>query len=279
MDYEAVTANGADVVLTGVRHFVPQQTLDCGQCFRWSGNGGAFNGVAYGRGLELLYEGDSLTLKDVTPDEFESIWKDYFDLNRDYRELRKRFEHDAVLTEAAAFSPGLRLMRQEPWETLISFILSQNNNIRRIKGMVERLCERFGEPLAGGGCAFPKPEALAVIDEAELAPVKCGYRASYITDAARRVAGGKLDLNELRTLDSDEARQRLMEIKGVGPKVADCVLLFGYGSLGLIPKDVWMKRVLSEHYPHGFPEALQDVAGIAQQFLFHYARNKPQANG
>jgi N-glycosylase/DNA lyase len=273
MDYEAVTVSGTDLVLTGVRHFVPAETLDCGQCFRWSGKNGAWRGVAYGRVLELLPESGSLVLKDVSPEEFESVWKDYLGFNRDYAELRKRFQGDAALTAAAEFSPGLRLMRQEPWETLISFILSQNNNIKRIKGMVERLCERFGKPLGGGAYAFPPPDALASLSEAELEPVRCGYRAAYIIDAAKRVASGQLDLHELRTLDVGDARLRLTEVKGVGPKVADCVLLFGYGSLGLIPKDVWMKRVLAEHYPDGFPQALNDVAGIAQQFLFHYARN------
>jgi N-glycosylase/DNA lyase len=281
MDYASITVNGADLVLTGVRHFVPAETLDCGQCFRWSGDGGAWSGVAYGRVLELLVEDSRLTLKNVTPEEYDSVWKNYLGFDRDYAELRKRFAGDDVLTAAAAFSPGLRLMRQEPWETLISFILSQNNNIKRIKGMVERLCERFGRRLGCGAYAFPyafpSPEALASIDEAGLELIRCGYRAAYITDAAKRVAGGVLDLDGIHRLDVEEARLRLMEVKGVGPKVADCVLLFGYGSLGRIPRDVWMKRVLAGHYPDGFPDALSDVAGIAQQFLFHYARNKRYA--
>jgi len=160
-------------------------------------------------------------------------------------------------------------MRQDPWETLITFILSQNSNIPRIKGMVLRLCEGFGTLLPNGGYTFPEAEALV---DADLSGIKSGYRVNYIKDAARRVAEGRLNLNELILMSTDKLRASLLEIHGVGPKVADCVMLFGFGRVECFPLDVWMKRVMEEYYPNGFPQKLLDTAGIAQQFLFHYIR-------
>lgn len=272
MDYTRVEYDGADTALIGIRHFDLNQTLDCGQCFRWSGSGGLYRGIAHGRLLELELNGDALVLRGVTPEEFEAVWRGYLDLGRDYGELRSRFAADESLREAVEFSPGLRVMRQEPWEALCTFILSQNSNIPRIKGMVERLCQGFGEPLPSGGFAFPSPERLAPLSEDELAPLRSGYRAPYIIDAARRISEGRLDLRALYALPLDEARRELLQVHGVGPKVAECALLYGLGRVECFPMDVWMKRVMASLYPGGFPEALEDVAGIAQQFLFHWAR-------
>lgn len=272
MDYERIEYDGTDTVLAGIRYFDLDQTLDCGQCFRWSGSGGAYRGIAHGRLLELFLEDGRLTLKDVSPDEFEAVWRDYFDIGRDYGELRARFSSDDALREAVEFSPGLRIMRQEPWEALITFILSQNSNIPRIKGMVARLCECFGEALPGGGFAFPGPERLAPLSGDDLIPLRCGYRAAYIIDAALRASDRRLRLDALYALPLEDARRELIQVHGVGPKVAECALLYGFGRVECFPMDVWMKRVMSSLYPAGFPEELCDVAGIAQQFLFHYAR-------
>lgn len=272
MDYSHLEYDGNDIFLADIKHFDPSQILDCGQCFRWAGSGGAYAGIAHGRRLELYLRDDGLILKNVSPSEFDAVWKDYFDLGRDYGELRLLFSEDEALRRAAEFSPGLRIMRQEPWETLITFILSQNSNIPRIKGMVARLCENFGETLSGGDFAFPGPERLASLTEDSLAPVRCGYRAAYIIDAAQRASDGRLRLGALHKLDSENARRELVQIHGVGPKVAECALLYGFGRVERYPLDVWMKRVMASLYPDGFPEELSDVAGIAQQFLFHYAR-------
>ena len=272
MDYTKAEQNGNDIVLLGIKNFNLAQILDCGQCFRWAGEGGEYTGIAHGRQLKLIMTGDNLTLKDVTPYEFEYIWKDYFDLSRDYSQIRELYSADASLAKATAFSPGLRVMRQDPWETLITFILSQNSNIPRIKKMVATLCECFGQALPCGGHAFPAPEALAVLDPEALADVKTGYRASYIIDAARKVAGGQIDLAALQSRPSCELQKALLQIHGVGPKVAECVLLYGFGRVEIYPMDVWMKRVMAEWYPAGFPETLCPTAGIAQQYLFHYAR-------
>ena len=277
MDYENAAPRGKDLIISGIRHFDPEQTLDCGQCFRWKGSddvpGSVFTGFAHGRRLELrVVDGCDLVLGDVSPNEFETIWKGYFDLDRDYGSLRKSFSREPHLSRAAEFSPGLRLLRQEPWETLITFILSQNSNIPRIKGMISRLCECFGTPLRGGGYAFPDARKLAGLSARDLDSVRCGYRAAYIIDAASMVSDGRMDLGELALLPSEQMVKSLMRIRGVGPKVADCTLLFGFGRVERVPLDVWMKRVMSRFYPEGLPGNLLPVAGIAQQFLFRYAR-------
>ena len=279
MDYSSIEQRGTDIVLTEIKNFIPAQVLDNGQCFRWSGDTNRYSGIAHGRQLELFLENNELTLKNVTLNEFESVWRDYFDLSRDYGELRRLYSMDDTLNQAMAFSPGLRIMRQDPWETLVTFILSQNSNIPRIKGMVARLCENYGQVLQwdkntqdGNGFTFPAPEVLAPLSAGDLASVRSGYRAEYIIDAARRVADGRLNLSELQNMPSENVRTALMEIHGVGPKVADCVLLYGFGRVEHYPLDVWMKRVMASYYPNGFPEDLVCTAGIAQQFLFHYIR-------
>ncbi|MCL2400905.1 MAG: DNA-3-methyladenine glycosylase 2 family protein, partial [Defluviitaleaceae bacterium] len=273
MDYTNIKQQGEDIILTGIKHFIPSQVLDCGQCFRWNEENSInhYKGIAQNRTLEISLEKEELILKNVSLNEFDTIWRDYFDLNRDYGELRQLYATDEILCKAIAFSPGLRIMRQNVWEILITFILSQNSNIPRIKGMVARLCEGFGQKLQCG-YAFPTPEALAVLSGEDLADIRSGYRAQYIIDAAQRVADGRLNLADLKNMPTDYIRQALMEVHGVGPKVADCVLLYGFGRVECYPMDVWMKRVMAKYYPDGFPKELLDTAGIAQQFLFHYER-------
>ena len=273
MDYTRAEQAGNDTVLTGIKNFDLAQILNCGQCFRWEEAGGRYIGIAHGRQLELVTDGDTLTLKDVSLAEFDSVWKDYLDLGRDYGEIIRQYSFDASLATATAFSPGLRLMRQCPWETLITFILSQNSNIPRIKKMVALLCSHFGEELATGH-AFPTPEALAALSHDALSVIKPGYRAPYIIDAARKIANSEICLATLATQPTNEIEKALLTIHGVGPKVADCVILFGFGRVERCPMDVWMKRVMADMYPTGFPDSIRETAGIAQQYLFHWARNK-----
>ena len=157
-------------------------------------------------------------------------------------------------------------------QTSYSFILSQNNNIPRIKGIVERLCRDLGQPLGDGHYAFPTAERLAACSQEELAGARCGFRTKYLLDAARRVADGRLVLREFYTMPIDEAREQLQSIYGVGTKVAECVLLYGFGRMECFPMDVWMKRVMASLFPDGLPAEFTLVAGIAQQYLFHYGR-------
>ncbi len=261
-------------------HIIPlnfdlAETLDCGQAFRWEENDSVWTGAAFGKILKLKADGDKLYLY-CTEDEFNEIWSDYFDLKTDYQKIREelRLMHP-VLCEAEKFAPGIRVLRQEPWEALCSFIISQNNNIKRIKKIVKSLCETFGEDL-GGIYSFPSAETLAKLSEEDLAPIKSGFRAKYILSAAQMVSSGEIDLKSLYKLELNSARNELMKIKGVGPKVADCVLLYGFHRTECFPLDVWMNKAMKMLFPNNKPEDFGTNAGIAQQFIFHYSRMHPE---
>lgn len=262
------------VLLKNAENFDLAATLDCGQAFRWEPSAdGSWSGVAYGKALTLRQCGCDIMLCGVGEEEFENIWKRYFDLERDYGRVIKKISADARLKAAAEKGSGIRILRQEPWETLCSFIISQNNNIPRIKGIISRLCSLLGEP-CGESFTFPGAERLAASSPEELAPLRAGFRTGYLLDAAGKVASGELNLEELKALEIEEARERLMTIRGVGPKVADCTLLFGLGFTAAFPKDVWIKRVMAEEFGGELPECARPYAGIAQQYLFYGARNK-----
>ncbi len=248
-------------------------TLDCGQAFRWEAcPDGSFLGVAFGRVLRVRQEDKKIILYNTDFEAFESVWRGFFDLDRDYEYIRKILDADETLKKATDFAGGIRVLRQDPWECLCSFIISQNNNIPRIKGIINRLCESFGEPISDGFYSFPSAERIASLTLEELAPLRAGFRAKYILDAAKRVASGQINFKKIETMKTDDAREELMKIYGVGEKVADCVLLFGLGRSEVIPKDVWIKRVLSELFGGALPDFAVPYAGIAQQYLFHYAR-------
>jgi len=250
-------------------------TLDCGQAFRWRKNdAGCWHGVAFGKALDICQTGEGLMLFHVSADEFEDIWRSYFDLDRDYSGLCDTFCADSNLKSAIGLFPGIRVLRQEPWETLCSFIISQNNNIPRIKGIVERLCADFGEPLISDDFTFPCAEKIAKLSIEDLAPVRAGFRSKYIIDAAQKVANGKVSLSGLNSKPINEARNELIRIKGVGAKVAECTLLYGCGRSEAFPVDVWVKRVMSELYPDGLPDCAEGFQGIAQQYLFHWRRQQ-----
>ena len=251
--------------------FEPSKTFDCGQCFRFERIDGGWRGIAYGKELTVI-EGDEIELVGVGSDEFYGIWRQFFDLDRDYEEIKNCLSADSVVKNALESAKGIRIMRQEKWETLCSFIISQNNNIPRIKGIIGRLCESFGDKITGG-YAFPSAERIAVLTEEDLAPIRSGFRARYILDAATRVSSGEINLDSLSDMSYDDAKRCLMQIKGVGNKVADCVLLFGYGFFDAFPNDVWIKRVIEKYYGDSFDEAVfKPYGGIAQQYLFYSER-------
>ena len=175
------------------------------------------------------------------------------------------------MKSASEYGKGIRVLNQEPWETLCSFIISQNNNIKRIKGIIARLCENFGNETENG-YTFPAPEKLACLTPEDLSELRAGFRAKYIIDAAQKVTSGEVDLKKLRNLSTDEARAELMKIKGVGPKVADCALLFSHKHISAFPKDVWIKRAMQVLFRGDLPEIAKPYAGIVQQYIFFYAR-------
>lgn len=262
------------IAVFGVEPFDLEQTLDCGQCFRFAATPEGWKGMAGAHAATLVWKDDALCMKGVSPETFESFWREYFDLDRDYAALRQQFLKDERLAPCVSYAPGIRLLHQPAWEALICFIVSQNNHVPRIKGIIDRLCRLFGEPVEDG-FAFPTPERLAVCGEEALAPLRSGWRAAYILDAARRVASGDISLDRTALLPLDEARRELMRIRGVGPKVAECVLLYGMGRLEAFPMDVWMKRAMARLFPGSGPDRFGPYAGIAQQYIFHYCRRHP----
>jgi len=274
MDYLNAVQQGSDTVICGIKNFVLAQILDNGQCFRWQPSGDGYIGIACGRQLHAIASGNNLILKDTPIEEFDTIWRAYFDLGRDYTQILSLYASDPTLAKATQFSPGLRVLQQDPWEMLITFILSQNSNIPRIKKMVLELSMGFGKQMPGR--AFPTPEALASLSPEDLSPVRAGYRVPYILDAAKQIASGNICLKDLAKKPATEIINTLQQIHGVGPKVAQCVALFGFGKVEVCPMDVWMKRVMDTFYPTGFPEEILPTAGIAQQYLFHYVRSLPE---
>lgn len=260
------------IILTESDAFSPEQTFLCGQCFRFDPCEGGFSGIAGGRFIRAeAFEGKTVLY--TSKADFEAFWKDYFDLGRDYSAVRGLIKDDPFLLAAEEYGRGIRMLRQEPWEALCSFIISQCNNIPRIKGIVGKLCQMYGRGIEGG-FAFPEAEVIAALTPEDLAPIRAGYRAEYIVSAAREVASGALDLEALKKLPTQEARKRLLAVHGVGKKVADCVLLFGLSKTDAFPVDVWIKRVLDNVYPQGFDASVYgDLAGIVQQYLFFYARD------
>ena len=272
----AAFLRGNDVILPDSGDFSLPETLDCGQAFRWKKlPDGSFFGVARGRACHIAQTAGEVRILGGAED-FETVWRGYFDLDRDYGEIKRRLSSDPVLARAVAHAPGVRLLRQEPWEALCSFIISQCNNIPRIKGIVEKLCALYGEPVEapwGEARAFPAAERVAELEEIDLAPLHAGYRAPYILAAARAVAAGELDLEKTGLLPCTEARAELKKLNGVGDKVANCVVLFGLHQLDAFPVDVWIKRALAENMPEGFePSSLGKYAGLAQQYMFYHAR-------
>jgi len=267
------THKGSDIHLSLTDSFDVGLSLDCGQAFRWyQDNDRVWHGVAFGKYLSLYQQGDTVIFYNTTEEDFLNIWVDYFDLNRNYNSLYEIYKFDKNLASAIENYPGIRVLNQDPWEALCSFIISQNNNIPRIKGIIDRLCINFGEKLENGTYTFPTADKLAPLTVEDLAPLRSGFRAKYIIDAAQKVASGEVDLASLEKMPIEEARTALQSIKGVGPKVAECVLLFSCKKADAFPQDVWIKRAMAEYYPDGLPEAILPTCGIAQQYMFHSIR-------
>ncbi|MDR1217589.1 MAG: DNA-3-methyladenine glycosylase 2 family protein [Oscillospiraceae bacterium] len=251
--------------------------FECGQCFRWNADdGGVYTGVAMGRAARVRSEDGRVYITGGAAD-FEDVWRRYFDLDFDYETVRRALCIDSHMELAAQFGAGIRILYQDSWEALCSFIISQCNNIPRIKKIIETLCREFGDAVELDGAvyyAFPEPSRLASLTAGDLAPLRCGYRAPYIISAARAVADGALDLDALSEGRSDDATRALKALPGIGDKVANCVALFGLHRLDVFPVDTWMKKVIKERYGGSLdPAVFGGYAGIAQQYMFFHARS------
>ena len=287
--------------ISGISNFDIGKIFDCGQCFRFDEVSGSahekeFSGVAHGRFVSFAQDGDTLFIYGSDARDFEDIWKRYLDIERDYdavgADVLAHCKNEA-LAEAVEYGRGIRILAQDPFECIISFIISQNNNIPRIKKIIESLSACCGEKieiseamqghLSGKSslCAFPTPEALRTLGEEGLFELKTGFRARYIYDAVERILDGRLLIDEVMSeKDIEKAIETLCSVKGIGRKVASCALLFGFGKYSAFPIDVWMKRVALKYFGEAGEglnaESFGEYAGIAQQYLFYYERYRDQ---
>jgi N-glycosylase/DNA lyase len=280
--------------LLPVKDYDLAATLDSGQVFRWREEKGSWLGVVGKRQVRLTQQKDGILAEIKASTEGSPIenwdWlREFLQSEVDLAKILRTFPDDEPMNQAVAECRGLRVLRQEPWECLASFILSATKQIVQIRQIVAQLCKCFGERLAEGdddlSYAFPSAEKIANATEKELRNCKMGFRAPNLLGAAREIAEGKLDLNAVRYLPYGEARMELMKLRGVGGKIADCVLLFAYGFDSAFPVDVWVERALQTLY---FPKRRANEkklrhfaathfgphAGYAQQYLFHYMRTK-----
>lgn len=260
-----------------IEHFNLRQIADSGQCFLWQQL--AENRYAVrtqGRCIVAAQEGEQFTFS-CTQDEFETFWRAYFDLDEDYGAIKAGIDPaDAYLTAAAAYGSGMRVLRQDLWEVMISFLISQNNNVKRIGSSVRGLCEAYGracESPEGTYHNIPEPDDLADATAADFAALGLGYRARYLESLVREMRGDGLPRlrEQLAAMADDEAHARLMELTGIGRKVADCICLYGLHRTDRFPVDTHIRQILDTHYPEGFPFArYQGSLGILQQYLFYY---------
>lgn len=273
--------DAAGVTVGGVGNFSPEKTFDCGQCFRFESAKEGITGIAHGRRVNIRRAGDNLRIDGITPAEYDSIWRNYLALDEDYVAIDKAVsgallpeKGGKILSAAAEISAGIRILHQEKWETLCSFIISQNNNIPRIKKIIDAMSREWGERIGDDDYAFPTAKALADAGEDRIFALRTGFRAKYIADAARTVAENEDFLDSVAKCESYEDADRLLRtIKGVGPKVSACTLLFGFGRNDAFPIDVWIRRVIDKYFPDGLdPSVFGSAAGIAQQYLFYYER-------
>jgi N-glycosylase/DNA lyase len=266
-------------------------TLNCGQAFRWRWRDPYWAGVIGTHWVRLRSTSGSIMAAVTSPVADWNWLTHYLQLDLDLSRVVRTFPDDEPMRTAVAACRGLRLLRQDPWECLASFILSSTKQIVQIQQVIARLCEMYGEPLAVApgwppAALFPSPACLARATETELRACRMGFRAPYLLASARAIVDGQCDLARLQTLPLEVARAELMQLPGVGRKVADCVLLFACGFQSAFPVDVWVMKALRQlYFPRrrvGLPRLHRfaathfgPFAGYAQQYLFHYMRTRP----
>lgn len=259
-----------------VDNFDLGQICESGQCFRMKQKAEKlYEVIAGSRYLEICQKGNHIFF-DCSKEEYEAFWKEYFDLDTDYKSCIQKIDpKDSYLSEAARFGSGIRILRQDVWEMIVSFLISQQNNIRRIRRCIENICEKYGEEKKNEAgetyYAFPKPEAFAGLGEDDLKECNLGYRSKYVVRTAGMTASGEINLRKIEQSHYPEAKAELMKLYGVGSKVADCICLFALHQMEAFPVDTHISQALNKHYPAGFPmEQYPGCQGIMQQYIFYY---------
>lgn len=267
-----------------VKDFNIEQIAESGQCFRWNKiRDMYYRGIIGNKVCEIEQINNEVKVNGITEEEFI----DYFDINRDYSEIKMTFKNDPIVSEAIKYGYGIRILNQDKFEILISFIISANNNIPRIKKSIEKIARRYGKKIDDENYTFPTPIELSLATEEELRECGVGFRAPYIYKTCRAVLDG-FNLEEVSKLETSKCKKELMKLTGVGPKVADCIMLFSMQKLDAFPVDVWIKRIMEELYIKK-EVSLKEVekfakdkflsyAGVVQQYLFFYAREKLNKN-
>ncbi|WP_251862001.1 DNA-3-methyladenine glycosylase [Clostridium sp. Marseille-Q2269] len=303
MDFNYVENCKNGIVVKDVRNFELDHIFECGQCFRWyKEENGSYIGVVHGKVIEIEKVNNDVVLYNATEEDFKKIWVEYFDLYRDYGEVKNILSKDDILAESVKFGHGIRLLKQDPFEIIVSFIISANNRIPMIKKAIRNISERWGGAIEYKGkvyYSFPKVEELKNATEDELRSCGVGFRAKYIKDTVNKIYQNSIqeckeynkeyDMLWIKNQEDDICHKMLQNYSGIGAKVADCVMLFSMGKYSAFPVDVWVKRAMQYFYlaPDVSLKKIRDFArekfgnlsGFAQQYLFYYAReNKIDVN-
>ena len=300
MNYTNIIEKENSIILENVKDFNIKQILECGQCFRWERiTDTNYIIVAYRRVIEVVQEGSTVTILNTNMKDFDEIWKDYFDLNVNYEEVKEELSKDELLKKSVEFGYGIRILNQDPFEMLISFIISARNSIPSIMKTIKKISERWGDKIEYKGniyYAFPTPEQLKESTLEEIKETGASFRSKYIIDTISKVNAAieaknngtlneelqQFDLEYIKSLPVDECHKALQNFMGVGAKVADCIMLFSMSKHSAFPVDVWIKRAMIHFYlapDVSLPkirifgrEKFGELAGLAQQYLFYYAR-------
>lgn len=262
------------IEFNNIGSFSLKNTLDCGQCFRWEEQvDGSYLGIVKNSVVKASQTGNVLKLEELSQNSInKEDWQEYFGFDTDYVTIESKLKSDDLLTRAYKLSPGIRILKQDPWEALISFIISQNNNIPRIKKIIKSLCQAAGQEIISGMFKFPTPQQILNLSNEKLESIKSGFRAKYIKNAAELVMNGTVSLKELAAKPNDEALDELIKIKGVGVKVGSCVLIYGFNKLDVVPVDVWVKRGIDKYFKNGWPAEVKGLEGVAAQYLYNFVR-------
>ena len=266
-----------------IDNFNLKQICNSGQCFRMNRQGeNQYTLIAKDKYLELEQYGKECIFH-CDENNFENFWKKYFDLEEDYSSyIEKINPKDAYLVSASGFGNGIRILHQDLWEMIVSFLISQQNNIVRIRRCIQNICEAYGEkkinPNGEIYNAFPTPEALARLQEDDLKECNLGYRSKYVVRTAESIASGKTDLKDIGSLPYEKAKEELLQLFGVGEKVADCICLFALHHLQAFPVDTHINQALEKHYKKGFPKSrYHGCQGVMQQYIFYYELYKDKS--
>ena len=285
-------------VIKNIESFEPKHIFECGQCFRWNiEDDGSYTGVVRNNVLNVKKEENSIIIKGMCEDNLEELCKDYFDLDTDYQKIKNKLSKlDNNLRVSIKYGKGIRILKQDIWEALISFIISANNNIPRIKGIIERISKQYGEEIIWDNkkyYTFPNPEQLSNASVSDLRKLGLGFRDVRVFETCRLINQNIISIEELEKIENiDELKEQLLRFPGVGPKVADCIMLFSMKKLEVFPIDVWVKRVMTELYGDEIrklknnstiisnkqileyaQQYFGNLAGVAQQYLFYWRRD------